>query len=123
MNTFAGIGVYCNPDSKTHGDTRVMQFSLGIRRNKDVTDWLVCKAFNNQHDFAKEYIKDKTKIGVQGKLQEEKWTSDDGTKHRRHVLVVNQFTLCAGRNDDESPAPSRRAPATQPQHDDDEIPF
>lgn len=123
MNTFAGIGIYCNPESKTHGDLKVMTFSLGIRRNKDVTDWLSCKAFNNQHDFAETYLKHKTKVGVQGKIHEETWEKD-GQKHRRHVLVVNEFTFCGSKDETSqaparSTAPSRPAPAPTS----DEMPF
>ena len=116
-------------DAPTFGDTnaggRYANFRLAWSekyREKEVKLFLDCKAFGNTAQFMEKYMNQKgQEIVVEGKLNTEEWTNQDGQKRSKIVLVVSGVHFCGkkqdGGNTDNTPVPQPVEVQT------DELPF
>lgn len=64
------------------------RFSLAVRRNKDVTDFIPCVAFAGTAEMVEKYFKKGYLLGLQGSLQVDKY-EDEKTKEKRTTYTVN----------------------------------
>lgn len=105
----------------------VTQFSLavsGFSKGEKTTDWFDCKVWGKPGETIVNYCRKGSKVGITGKLTQEKWQSPDGSNRSKTVVTGFQVELLGTKEDSQSRPP---APATQsvsaPAPDYDQIPF
>jgi single-strand DNA-binding protein len=113
----------------------VAEFSLALNNppkdgQSQDPDWVEVKCWNKTAQIAVDYLKKGHRVGIVGRLKQEKWTDRDGGQQRSKLTVVaDRLELLTPR---ESATETGAAGATRqvvgrtaPAHDpmDDEIPF
>lgn len=135
-----------DPEVKyTQGGMCICSVSLATsssRKDKDGntqerTEWHRVKFFGKLAEVAAEYLRKGSQIYVEGKIQYEKWTGDDGVEKYFTDILADQMTMLGGKPSEgggSKPEPAhRQAPAQRrepaPQQapmesfEDDDIPF
>lgn len=69
----------------------VVNFTLAVRRNKEETDFIDCKAWKGTADYLSTYIHKGNRIAVTGRLEQERWEKDS-KKYSKLLVVVNEVT-------------------------------
>lgn len=71
-----------NPElRKTQTGKSVCKFTLAIRRNQDKTDFIPVTVWEHTAEFVQKYFRKGDRIEVTGRLRQNIWTDDGGTKH------------------------------------------
>ena len=87
----------------TNSGTRYANFRLGWNeryKDKETKCFLECKTFGGTAQFMEKYMNNKgQEIITEGKLNTEEWTSQDGQKRSKIVLVVNAVHFSGSRKD------------------------
>lgn len=83
------------------------------RDGEPSADFINCKAFGKQGEFAEKYLRKGMKIAVTGHIQTGSYTNRDGNKVYTTDVVVEQHEFCESRAG--SANNSGYAPAQQPQ--------
>ena len=89
------------------------------------TEWFNCVAFGDRFTNVTQYLKKGQMIGVSGSLQTHSWEDNEGKKHYRTEVKVNELTLLGNGNGNGSSGGNGSAGATADQTTGagDEIPF
>ena len=106
----------------------------GNRENMEQTaDFPSCVCFGRQAEFAEKYLRQGTKVAVQGRIQTGRYTNKDGQKVYTTDVVLDDIEFAESKNasDSSNSAPSRPAPSTAagdgfmniPDGIDEELPF
>ena len=88
-----------------------------------------CKLFGRAGETFKQYMSKGQPVLVEGRLEFQQWTAQDGGKRSKHAVVVDNFTFLGGRGDSggERSAPAGAGVAgpgiDEPPPGDDGIPF
>ena len=102
---------------------------------KENTTFIDVVAFGRQAEICNQYLRKGSKIYIDGKLQLEKWTAQDGTNRSKHSIKMDSMEMLdskseAQSNDYSQPAPSAPQPTQNQQGaiptidvDDSDIPF
>jgi len=103
---------------------------------KTITIWVPIVMWDRTAEVAAEYLKKGSQIHIEGRLQQDQWTTDSGDKRTKMKVVCDKLTMLSTKNgsaDTLSPpsSGSRGARDSQPEHPepravapaDDEIPF
>lgn len=81
-------------DPEIHeGETMVAKYSLAVNRRgrSDEADFINCVAFGKSAEFASNYLKQGTRLLVEGRMQTGSYTNKDGQKvYTTDVIVENQ---------------------------------
>lgn len=116
---------------------KVAKFGFAVnnrRKNSQTGQWedepvfLDVEAFNRgetgrQADLVEQSVRKGTQIFIEGHLKLDQWTSQDGQKRSRLVIVVDNFQFLDPRQDGGGPRsaggppPRRSAPQDEPPHD------
>lgn len=105
--------------STTSGLT-VSRFTLAINRSRaeaDGTrkaDFHNCIAFGKTADAIAKYFTKGSAIGIQGELQDDNYTGNDGMKHYNKQIVVDGFSFRESKNAQTAPDATNQ-PHTGPQ--------
>lgn len=98
--------------------------ATGQRQEK--TEWHRCVAFRKTAELISEYVKQGSKVYVEGKLQTRKWEKD-GCTHYTTEINVGQIQFLDARGESSQPKekniPGVPQFGTSGSFDDDEIPF
>jgi single-strand DNA-binding protein len=115
--------------------TAVVDFGIASNRrwkgkdgsNKESTCFIDCRAFGATAETINKYLSKGRSIFVEGRLDFDSWTAQDGTKRSKHRITVEnfQFLGAPGQGGQEqsgraNEAPEESPPAAAP---DDDIPF
>ena len=99
---------------KVGSDISVCKFSIAVdRKFKDkisgdkITDFIDCQAWRGTADFIARYFSKGSMIAVEGSLQQDSWTDNDGKKRYNHVVNVDQAHFCGSKSDTAHSAPSQ----------------
>ncbi|MHC4121979.1 MAG: single-stranded DNA-binding protein [Planctomycetota bacterium] len=105
--------------------TAVVDFGLAINRKwkskageKEETCFVDCVAFGQTANNINKYLKKGNPLFLEGRLQFDSWTAQDGTKRSKHKVVVENFQFLGSSQD----AVSQDNIQQEPLRDDD-IPF
>lgn len=85
--------------------TKVAGFALAVNERWTGADgqkrervlFIECKHFGNGADVLGRYCKRGAPLLLEGSLELEVWTDDGDNEHRRHVVNVENFTLCGSK--------------------------
>ena len=84
----------------------VCKFTVAVDRkfvnkqtNERETDFIDCQAWRGTADFISRYFSKGSMIAVEGTLQNNNWTDNDGKKHYSYIVQVEQAHFCGGKNE------------------------
>ena len=84
----------------------VCKFTVAVERkfvnkqtNERETDFIDCQAWRGTADFISRYFSKGSMIAVEGTLQNNNWTDNDGKKHYSYIVQVEQAHFCGGKNE------------------------
>ena len=113
--------------------TCIARYTLAVdRRGKKQegqpdADFISCVAFKNNAEFAEKYLKQGTKIAVEGRIQTGSYTNKDGQKVYTTDVIIDSQEFAESKKETQETAPS--APADKdgfmniPDGLGDELPF
>lgn len=109
MNRIVISGNICHDlEIKTSGETRILNFTVAVRRrfkDKDgnyPSDFIRCVAFNNSADFINKFFKKGSPILVEGNLQTNNYETENGEKRTSFNVVVENTDFFGRRNEQTS---------------------
>lgn len=87
------------------------EFSLAINRPnaKKETDWFSCAAWGKTAELIANHCKKGGQIAVEGRLEQDEWTSKEGLQRIKIKVVVDRITFIKGgekKEEAESEEPS-----------------
>jgi len=88
--------------------TAVVDFGLAVTRKykgqdgqlKEDTCFVDCRAFGKPAETLNKYCKKGNPLFVEGRLQYDTWTAQDGSKKSKHRVTVENFQLLGSPNRD-----------------------
>ena len=116
----------------------IARYTLAVDRrgrrndNEQSADFISCVAFKNNAEFAEKYLRQGTKVVVDGHIQTGSYTNKDGQKvYTTDVIIDTQeFAESKNTSGNDTTAPSRPTPSTAgdgfmniPDGIDEELPF
>ena len=109
-----------DPEIKSGDNWTLAMFSIAVQRrlkNKDTgkyeSDFFDCKAFGSTATFLEKFITKGTKIELTGQLSTEEWTSKDGQKRKRVVIIADNVAFAESKS--ASGGETRTQPTSTPQ--------
>ena len=120
-----------DPELKdTNNGTKVVNFRVAWSekyKERETKCFLECKAFSGTAEFVCNYFRKGQELTVEGKLTTEEWTTQDGQKRSKIVLVADRVHFCGKKQDGAETGgsePAQEAPvAAAVPVDTDELPF
>lgn len=101
----------------TPAGTAVVSFSLANNRTysvsgekKEQVSYFDCIAWAKLGEIITEYCKKGQRIAVEGRLQQRHWDDQDGKKHSKVEIVVENFQFLEGKKDSTDKRESSSAP-------------
>lgn len=93
--------------SYTKGDdpAAVARFSLAVRRNQDITDFIDCVAWAGTAEMIEKYFSKGMMMAVTGSLQIDNWEKENGEKRRNAYVNVRSAYFCESKKQEEEPEP------------------
>ena len=119
----------------------IARFTLAVDRrgrrqdgaDQQTADFIGCVCFGRQAEFAEKYLRQGTKIAVQGRIQTGSYTNKDGVKVYTTDVILDDIEFAeskASQGNSEYQAPSRPVPSAAgdgfmniPDGIDEELPF
>jgi len=113
----------------------VLNFSMATTRRwkdretdevHDQTDWHRIVVWGRQAEVLSEYLKKGSQVHVEGRLQTQSWTDNDGAKRYTTEIVASRIQMLGRPEDRRAPEPvdEPAAPASAEEPDGvDDIPF
>ncbi len=76
-------------------------FSVAVNRptKEKETDWFDVELWGRQAEIAGEYVRKGSLIGVEGRLDFNKWTDDTGNKNVRPIIQASNIRLLGSKKD------------------------
>lgn len=101
-----------NPELRyTPSGTPIASFGLAVNRRfkqgddlKEEVCFIDIVAFGKQAEHCSQYLTKGRMVLVDGRLQQNQWESEDGKKHSRHQVVVNEIVFMPGKSEGEQQA-------------------
>jgi len=103
----------------TQSGAAVCRFSIAVNRSsgskgenqEESTSFFNIVAWNKTAEICKEYLNKGKQVGVEGRLQQRRWTANDGTKRNNVEIVANtvQFLGSSRQGPDRFQAPDEGA--------------
>jgi len=121
-----------DPELKdTNNGTKLVNFRVAWSekyKERETKCFLECKAFSGTAEFVCFYFRKGQELTVEGKLTTEEWTTQDGQKRSKIVLVADRVHFCGKKQDGNEtggsePAQSAPVAAAVPVDTDGELPF
>lgn len=126
MNKVNLIGRLTNDPkiNNTQNNFKIASYTLAVNRRfkkdgEQTADFINCKLFGKQAEFAEKYLKKGIKIAVSGHIQTGVWEKSDGTKVYTTDIVIEEQEFCESKTANEkqvqqdAPATTNSAPTTQ----------
>lgn len=100
MNIVNLIGrLTADPKTTEKNDTVVSRFTVAINRNKDMTDFINCVAFNKTAELIDDYFGKGDIIGLTGSLHSGSYEGKDGNRVYFTEVNVNRVYFIGSRKD------------------------
>ncbi len=110
--------------SYTASNTPVCKFGLAVNRvwndrqtnsRREETMFIDCTAWSRSAETINQYMRKGQPIMVEGRLQYDTWTSQDGQKRSKHSVVIDSFQFLGGPRDGGGGGGAARSRAPQQQ--------
>jgi single-strand DNA-binding protein len=124
MNNITIIGnLGQDPEVKYFESGKVKaSFSVGVKswdfaEKKDKTNWFNVEAWEKKAQLAGDYLKKGSKIAINGSMEQQKYTNNEGIEKTKYYIRTNEIELLTPKN-------SQNTQDTQvDEFNPDEIPF
>lgn len=115
--------------------TAVVDFGIASNRRwtgkdgsaKESTCFIDCRAYGPQAETINKYLSKGRNIFIEGRLDLDSWTAQDGTKRSKHRITVESFQFLgapgAGSKGQKESIGNSSEPDEPPASADDDIPF
>jgi len=122
----------------TPNGTAVGNFSIAVgdyqgKEKGEVTYFFECFGFGDRWTRLEPYLKKGTKVIIDGKLVQEQWVAQDGSKRSTVKIRIDEIDFCGSKNNGQNQAQQpQQTAAPQPQQtnndqsiniDEEDIPF
>lgn len=108
MNKAILIGRLTKDPETRQGETTVSKFTLAVNRayakTSPSTDFISCVAFGKTAEFIDKYIKQGTKIAVEGHIQTGSYTNKEGAKVYTTDVVIDSVEFAESKKADVAPS-------------------
>ncbi|NIA06055.1 MAG: single-stranded DNA-binding protein [Actinobacteria bacterium] len=99
--------------------TPVTEFGLAINRRwtsqdgtkRDETCFVDCRCYGRQAETLNKYVRKGNPLFVEGRLQLDTWTSQEGQRRSKHRVIVETFQFLGAPNRPAQGAPADAVPA------------
>lgn len=116
--------------SYTPSQTAVVDFGLATNHKWTSQDgsqreevcFVDCTAFSKTAETINKYLSKGSPVFIEGRLDFDSWTAQDGTKRSKHKIAVQSFQFLGGKQNGQEKAQQKAQQPTTPQQEDD-IPF
>ena len=97
-----------DPEIKTaNSGTIIANFSIAVSDRqkdakgewKDVTEWVNLVAFKRTAEIVRDYVVKGSKLYIEGKLTTRNWEGNDGVKHYKTEILVNDVVLLSAKEE------------------------
>jgi single-strand DNA-binding protein len=103
----------------TPSNTPVVEFGMAINRKwrdpqgnqKDEVCFVDLRAYGKPAELINQYMSKGRSLLVEGRLQYQQWTGQDGSKRSRHMVIVENFQFLGGGRPGEGAPPQAAEPA------------
>ena len=102
----------------TGSGTAKTEFSVAVSYNKDTTEWFNVTLWGETGERISQYLTKGKQVYVEGRLETQKWSDNEGEKHERTMLVAHTVTLLGSGQGGESASEGRRRKGSAPADDD-----
>ncbi|MBN1795272.1 MAG: single-stranded DNA-binding protein [Sedimentisphaerales bacterium] len=110
--------------------TAVVDFGLAVNRRwtgsdgsaKESTCFVDCRAFSKTAETINKYLTKGSPVFLEGRLDFDMWTAQDGTKRSKHRITVERFQFIGGTGTGNS-GQKQEVEDAPPAPSDDDIPF
>lgn len=80
-------------------------FSIAVNRwdsrtKEEITDWFNVEVWDKQAEFAGEWVKKGSLIGVEGRVGVSKWQAQDGEMAERYLIRASNIRLMGSKRDE-----------------------
>lgn len=96
-----------SPELKDAGNTQVCKFSLAVNRKyknraglQEEVCFVDCEAWSPLADVCNSYLKKGSSALLEGRLKQQSWTAEDGSKRSKHILHIENMTFVGGNKKD-----------------------
>ena len=111
--------------------TAVVEFGLAMNRKwtgkdgsrKEDTCFVDCRAFGKTAETINKYLSKGRPVFLEGRLDFDSWTADDGTKRSKHRVTVENFQFLGSAPGGTDSARSAQGQENQQADQVDDIPF
>ena len=114
LNKWIGMGrLTADPETRrTPAGMQVVKFTVAIDRIPDKNgekkaDFVSCTAFNKTAEIVSRYFSKGKMIAVEGNLQNNNYTDQNGVKHYGMQILVNSVNFCGDRQQTTQTAPQQ----------------
>ena len=114
LNKWIGMGrLTADPETRwTPAGMQVVKFTVAIDRIPDKNgekkaDFVSCTAFNKTAEIVSRYFAKGKMIAVEGNLQNNNYTDQNGVKHYGMQILVNSVNFCGDRQQTIQQAPQQ----------------
>ena len=94
------------PEMKYFDSGKVkVTFSIAVNRwaskaKEEVTDWFNIEIWDKQAEFAGEWVKKGSLVGIEGRLSSSKWTTPDGETLERYLIRCTNIRLMGSKREE-----------------------
>lgn len=99
---------------KTKNGESLLRFNLAVDNHGHEADFINCVAFKTNADNIAKYVGKGQQLCIEGRLQINQYTDQDGTRKSSYSVVVDRFYFTADKRKDEPTNQHKNAPV-QPQ--------
>ncbi len=75
----------------TPDGVQIVTFDLAFKSGKDKTSWIRVSCFQKLAELAVKYLHKGARIGLVGRLDQTKWTTEDNQQRSAFRLIANQI--------------------------------
>jgi len=90
-----------DPECKDINGTMLCEFTLASNRvfkeTKD-TCYIDVKCWGNKSAVVEKFLFKGSPVIIEGRLQQDKWTSKEGENRSKHIVMLNSLTLLPSQN-------------------------
>ncbi|HHN77601.1 MAG TPA: single-stranded DNA-binding protein [Phycisphaerales bacterium] len=90
-----------DPELRHHMSATVCKFAVAIQDgwgDKEHTSFVDCTAFGKTAENIDRFFKKGDAIIMVGRVRQERWEQDDGTKRSKVGMIVDRFEFAGGKN-------------------------
>jgi len=124
MNNCSFVGrITTAPEVKDNGTSKLLKFSIAVKRNKEKTDFINCVAWNKSAEYLQNYCKKGDMLSVAGRLEQSTYTDNDNNKKTSYEICANTVQIIpTGKKEYTEPKVEISFDGT-PFSGDDDLPF